>query len=534
MIASALCCPHCQATMRSAKPIPAGTRVKCPKCGTPFVVPTDAAGAVTAGAVTATAPVKPPDSLIGPDAAHSVPDVALPEGASSGGKRGLVAVAVAGSAFLLLGGGLLLYCLRSGGTTEDPAPGVPQENELPVGFEPKFQAPPQPLVVLSPDEEQKVKEATLRGVAFLKKIQDPEGYWEYNKTTHRAGATALASLTLLESGVTRDDPAVQKATAFLRESAPKLNMTYDISLAILFFNRLGDAQDKGIIRDLGLRLIAGQTAGGGWGYACPILDAAGNEQLVAILRRLGETRREERAVTRKSLQKTAPKVFKALAVLDSIKKGDDSSFKAGGGDNSNTQFALLALWTARRHEVPVDPSLSLVARRFRASQNKDGSFGYTTTTSGKPSMTCAGLLGLAVGFGIMEKGTAPAPLHDNSVKEALRYLSKSIGQPRQDPKAKPLPLQPLYTLWSIERVAVLYQLKEIEGKHWYQWGMDVLLSHQKADGHWGTGPGGKLVDTSFALLFLQRVNLAGDLTDKLKEIAAMMGNNPMPLRNEDD
>src|SRR5262249_10052952 len=37
--------------------------------------------------------------------------------------------------------------------------------------------------------------------------------------------------------------------------------------------------------------------------------------------------------------------------------------------NSNTQFATLALWVARRHGVPIDRSLRLIVRRFRTSQN---------------------------------------------------------------------------------------------------------------------------------------------------------------------
>jgi hypothetical protein len=37
-------CTHCGATIKSAKPVPAGKKVKCPKCAKPFVVQGDAAG----------------------------------------------------------------------------------------------------------------------------------------------------------------------------------------------------------------------------------------------------------------------------------------------------------------------------------------------------------------------------------------------------------------------------------------------------------------------------------------------------------
>src|SRR5207302_4089676 len=48
----------------------------------------------------------------------------------------------------------------------------------------------------------------------------------------------------------------------------------------------------------------------------------------------------------------------------------------GGGDNSNTQFAILGLWAARRHGVPVEKALARADSRFRTSQNGDGGWGY--------------------------------------------------------------------------------------------------------------------------------------------------------------
>src|SRR5208282_4758720 len=45
-------------------------------------------------------------------------------------------------------------------------------------------------------------------------------------------------------------------------------------------------------------------------------------------------------------------------------------------DNSNTQFAMLALWAARRHDVPVERSLALSELRFRVSQLRSGAWAY--------------------------------------------------------------------------------------------------------------------------------------------------------------
>src|SRR5262249_55186410 len=45
-------------------------------------------------------------------------------------------------------------------------------------------------------------------------------------------------------------------------------------------------------------------------------------------------------------------------------------------DNSNTQFAVLALWAAQRHGVPMERCLALLVKRFHQSQNPDGGWGY--------------------------------------------------------------------------------------------------------------------------------------------------------------
>src|SRR5207248_8164230 len=99
--------------------------------------------------------------------------------------------------------------------------------------------------------------------------------------------------------------------------------------------------------------------------------------------------------------------------------------QAGPSDNSNTKFATLALWVARRHQIPTESALRSVAARFRRSQNADGGWGYLSGGGDGPvppgrfgrgpgppgpmhpnlnetlgSMTCSGLLGLAIGRGV--------------------------------------------------------------------------------------------------------------------------------------
>ena len=200
-------------------------------------------------------------------------------------------------------------------------------------------------------------------------------------------------------------------------------------------------------------------------------------------------------------------------------------------DNSNTQFAIMGLWAARRHGVPMDRTLVLVERRFRSSQNADGSWGYHAWDHKQAdSMTCTGLLGMALALGMdlqLAGRNAGVATAEPAVKKGFAYLASSIGKaPGANPIAKGKGKgQPkgkagslvgadargdLYYLWSVERVAVAYGTPTIGTKNWYPWGAGVILAHQQADGSWHDRHAG-IPDTSFALLFLTRANLVRGL-----------------------
>ena len=67
------------------------------------------------------------------------------------------------------------------------------------------------------------------------------------------------------------------------------------------------------------------------------------------------------------------------------------------GDNSNSQYALLGLAAAGEANVPVDPSVWLLARAYwERCQQRDGSWTYTPDARvSTASMTCAGIASLA-------------------------------------------------------------------------------------------------------------------------------------------
>ena len=53
------------------------------------------------------------------------------------------------------------------------------------------------------------------------------------------------------------------------------------------------------------------------------------------------------------------------------------SLQTDAGDNSVTQFAVLGLWVARKHQVPVDRSLLMAEAHARATQKDEGGWAYS-------------------------------------------------------------------------------------------------------------------------------------------------------------
>jgi hypothetical protein len=394
--------------------------------------------------------------------------------------------------------------------------------------------------------DQAVNAAIDRGVACLRRTQSPDGTWprgggggkkeEEKRARETAGATALAGLTLLECGVPAKDDAVQKAAKAVRKYASMGKYVYAVSLCILFLDRLGDPQDEPFIEVLATRLLAAQDrTRWAWSYDCPDPADAEVARLTAALKSY-KGPQERPAGQRLRTEKDLPK-----EVMDQIVQIYRTPARPAlkDVDNSNTQFALLALWVARRHGIPADYAIAMVENRLRATQRPHGGWTYRypsplpkdpkvaagmfKSPNYQPSaaMTCAGLLGMALAHAILDPGKQSKYnlANDPSVKQGFLALGTFVGKPTGDvSKATKLtnPGTAYYFLWSLERMAVVYDLKTIGDKDWYRWGAEILLANQGGDGGWHGAYAQGGCDTCFALLFLKRANVAHDLTVRLK------------------
>ena len=386
-------------------------------------------------------------------------------------------------------------------------------------------------------KDEEIAEAIKKGVNYLKSIQNPDGTWPHNDI----GATALAGWTLLECGVDPQDKSVQKAAEAFRKQALTTTFPYTIALGIFFLDRLGDEMDIPIIESLALRLIYGQNVYGGWGYVLP--DASPEEKtfLTEYLQNAKPGKlnpklpKDRKARTPNQLSPVHLKRLAAYPQLPLAQKVADP------GDNSCTQFAMMALWVAKRYGITPERNLLFTEYRFRKIQYDTGGWGYNlgmspydpTSPDTGPSlaMSSAGLLALALGQASDPKRAKVDLTKDRQVIAAFSSVASSIGNPVGD-RSKVPSLEKLgrmyYALWSLERMAVVYGLEKhkIGTKDWFGWGAELLIANQGFNGAW-TGKyalGG--CDTCFALLFLTRTNVAVDLTNKVKAKPIQVKENP--------
>lgn len=504
---------------------------------------------------------------------------------------------VGGFLALALGGAVLLVTSRAGPAAPPPKKEEAKDSDIDVVLTPTAKAG-------GPDP--RILKAVEKGVAFLKR-QLLEGETEYYLNDKGAGSVqgveALAALTLLECGTAADDPAVVQVVNKVRSQARDLRFTYSICLCILLLDRLNQEPetdgkepkgrrheplrkaaadpkykaDRDLIVDLTYQLVSCQNRTGGWGYFSepPAGSRRGeieNFLARADLKGMVPGRDPPWPVPRAPVPGTLPPPSLVFYPGTDPGKYDD---------NSINQFVTLALWAARKHGLRTEPTLFLVEKRYRHNQNADGSWGYRQEANNlKDATTCAGLIGLAVGRGILTDGNAQAlpPLaKDPAVQKGFEYLAAILGKKppdmgsdevykRRRHAAETMALYrrwhqtptdrsdiedriaelddidrlrgtfldvdawgDLYFLWSVERVGMIYSMDKIGGKDWYAWGMPLVLSQQKVDGSWRDRfPG--IPDTCFALLFLKRANVAKDLTDKLRDLAAALttGGPPLP------
>ncbi|WP_254509858.1 DUF4159 domain-containing protein [Anatilimnocola floriformis] len=327
-----------------------------------------------------------------------------------------------------------------------------------------------------------VNNAIRYGVGYLHSKQKPDGSWaDFESPFAQPGAiTALITLALLNCGEKIDEPHVKAALEYLEKSKPP-GSTYATSLHIMAMCQADPQRYKLKIASLALWLEAHQVKGegpqrGGWSYTPT----------------------------------------------------------TGLSDNSNTQFAMLAMHEAERVGVKISDQTWQLAKEYwlkNAVYDKGrGAWGYHNGVSG--SMTCAAVASLiiaedrlanmearVVGEQVQCCGIEPG---DDEISRGIDWLGRNFTvrtNPGDDGQSHNWQL---YYLYAMERVGRMSGRRFFFGKpqlnpntgafttpryDWYREGCEILLGQQDAFTRFWSGlqlERDPLIATPLALLFLAK------------------------------
>lgn len=317
--------------------------------------------------------------------------------------------------------------------------------------------------------------------ANLRRHQRTDGSW--SSSGYPGGTTALAALALLAAEVDPADPAVASALANLQQTETR--STYVASLKCQAYAATLDA--------------AGPDA-----PSAPALKAALADEVDYLTRAQNETGLWSYRIGRR------------------------------GGDNSNTQLALLGLHQARLAGARLTrDTLARSETWYRRTQNADGGWGYRKGSASYGSMTAAGAASLLIcqqnlldeRKKVFRDGAWPycgTLGRDQAVTAGLNWLAENFTvdtNPRKGGQWL------YYYLYALERAGMIAGQQRIGPHEWYPAGAAQLLANQDADGSWG----GHVYDTAFGILFLAKGNRPV-LFQKLRW-AGRWNRNPHDLEN---
>jgi len=191
-------------------------------------------------------------------------------------------------------------------------------------------------------------------------------------------------------------------------------------------------------------------------------------------------------------------------------------------DNSNSQYAVLALHFAQEAGVMVDAATwKEIQDYYKRTQLRSGGWPYQNE-GGQPgdriTMTAAGVCGLLISgmqlYKNLEERQADGSFKNCGRREENEVLAKGLTR-LADTFTLRAPLWMFYNLYGIERAGRLSGMRFFQPSglrqpyDWYREGAQMLVNSQRPDGSWrgdhvNTFDSHPMIATSFSLLFLSK------------------------------
>ncbi len=308
------------------------------------------------------------------------------------------------------------------------------------------------LLAQAPDEDlvARVDAAVERGVDYLLAQQYPDGsFYAWTTQDYVAGPTTLCTYAMLKSGLPADHPAIRLALEYLRIH-PSTH-TYEAALRCLLLDALDPKRYHDRIDDA----------------AAVLLDV--NPGLYTYVRQIGRT---------------------------------------GGGDMSNTQYAMVALESLDRNGWKREDRYWQRQVDFLLDyQLPDGSFSYNGGGKGTHTMTLAGYSCLAACQRVLQRRKAShrwmKPLREGMSRAEAWLDEHWVGDaPLTD--ANGLKHWVHYAWYGMERAMGLADRTRLGSHDWYPAAANALIRLQHGDGSWSTPWGERTIATPFSLLTLSK------------------------------
>ena len=332
-----------------------------------------------------------------------------------------------------------------------------------------------------------VLKAIENGKRFLLAQQAPDGSFPntFSKMGYPTGGTSLATLALLNIGMTPQDPPIQRALDVLRRQPPPTK-TYEAGLHLMVFAAAKDTNR----------------------------DRARMATLVKMLEHGQDRTTPQRGWWHYSLES-----------------------EAHSGDHSNTQYAVLGLREAAFAGIPTSRKCwELTKEHWTRTQEADGGWSYGAGGGSSGSMSVAGIATLVIADSLLpddrdvKADGNPDCCRDEPRNEALERGLKwletqfAVGH-NVGPNVGIGGV--LYYLYGLERAGRLSGRRFFGNHDWFREGARFLINGQNGNGNFSEqgGGGDAVIGTSFALLFLSK-GMAPVLINKLQ-----YGPRELPVEN---